>query len=429
MLPTSALDYLLPPELVATRAAAPRDAARLLVVRRSDPSALTHSVVRDLPAFLNAGDRLVFNATRVLPARLEGRKAPSGGRVQGLFVADRSLDSGKRGIGEDPGAPEWLCLLQSGHLHEGVVVELSGADGRATGVVLRLLVRDASEVGGWRVRVESADGSALGGTGGGGVSAPELLARVGHTPLPPYILKSRARAGEVVPDAADRERYQTVFSEEGEADESGKARGSRDAGLRGATAAGDGVLGSVAAPTAGLHFTPELLATLRARGVREDHVVLHVGSGTFRPVETDTVESHPIHQEWCSISAELAEGLASRQGGEGAGPRVVGVGTTAIRTMESYALWREAHAEAGKPTPWPAWIPTRLLITPGYRWRWTGAMLTNFHLPRSTLMAMTAAMLGDDPLEAAARLRSMYEIAVRERYRFYSYGDAMLILP
>lgn len=361
MLPTSELDYTLPPDLIATVPAEPRDSARLMVVSRSDASRLERRTVRGLPELLSPGDLLVFNRTRVLPARLLGRKVGSGGLVPGLFVEERG-----------PGV--WVVMLKGARLRRGVRLELLTPGGEASGVTLDLGDR-ADE--GWLAAVSGLrEGELAGGA----------LARAGATPLPPYILKARKDAGLDLPEERDRAWYQTVY------------------------AAADRA-GSVAAPTAGLHFTPGLLDALAARGVGSAEVVLHVGLGTFRPVETAHVEEHPIHAERAEVPAATVEAIRRARD---AGGRVIAVGTTTARALESVP--RGAGEFRGD---------TRLLITPGHSWRNLDGLMTNFHLPQSTLLAMVAALFP----EGAARVRALYDVAVRERWRFYSYGDAMLVLP
>ncbi len=362
VLRTADLDYHLPPERIATTPASPRDSARLLVVSRTDELRLEHRIVRDLPELLKPADLLVFNRTHVLPARIAGRKVPSGGHIPGLFVSETS-----------PG--RWIVMLKGSRLHAGTTIELHDASDRPTGVTLTL--GDRAEEG-WHVEVA---GTAP------GEAANAVLSRVGATPLPPYILKARRDAGVEPPDEQDRAWYQTVYADAQKA-------------------------GSVAAPTAGLHFTPELLSALASRGVARADVTLHVGLGTFRPIETDHVEEHPIHEEWCEAPAPTIDDIrvARQRGG-----RVVAVGTTTARTLESVP----PGADSGFVGP------TRLLVTPGHEWRNLDAMLTNFHLPRSTLLAMVGALFP----RGVSRLLEIYENAIREGYRFYSYGDAMLVLP
>jgi S-adenosylmethionine:tRNA ribosyltransferase-isomerase len=360
------LDFDLPPERIATEPARPRDAARLMVVRR-EAGTVEDAHVRDLPELLSAGDVMVVNDTAVHPARLIGAKRGSGGRVEGLFLAAPS-----------PG--RWRVLLRGGRLRAGVSMDLEPVgDGQAA--TITLLERDAEA---WLVAVEESAGA--------GAGAAAVLDRVGRTPLPPYILAARWDAGLDVADARDRDDYQTIYADADRA-------------------------GSVAAPTAGLHFTPELLERLAAAGIDRRALTLHVGEGTFRPVTADTLEEHRMHHEWCAVPSPVLEVLAAREAG--GGPRVIAIGTTSVRALESV------------PTPVPALAPgdgpwtheTDLLIQPGWRFRHVDGMLTNFHLPRSTLIALVAGMIGLD------RTLELYRRAVDRGYRFYSYGDAMVILP
>ena len=369
MLRTDDLDYDLPQELIAVEPVTPRDSARLLVCSRSDPSRVEHRTVLDLPEILGANDLLVLNRSRVVPARFKGHREDTLGKVEGLYLRD----------GAEPGT--WEVMLKARRFRPGAPIRLSTPAGEASDVVIRLIERaDPSEPGAWRCRVECA----------GDLAA--ALDRVGLTPLPPYILAARKsrELEDLLP--SDPDRYQTVYAQEA---------------------------GSVAAPTAGLHFTPELFDRLAAAGVSRAEVLLHVGSGTFRPVETETIEAHPMHAERCS----LGSGVRARVE---AAPRVIAVGTTSVRTLESFAtLPREADE---------TWVETDLLITPGHRWQWVDGLLTNFHLPRSTLLALVAALLDapgadSNPQAAARRLLDLYREAIDRRYRFYSFGDAMLVLP
>ncbi|MBL8764225.1 MAG: tRNA preQ1(34) S-adenosylmethionine ribosyltransferase-isomerase QueA [Phycisphaerae bacterium] len=373
MLRTTDLDYTLPPELVATEATEPRDAARLMVV--GDNSACSHRYVRDLPDILEAGDLLILNVTRVLQARFRGVRRDSRGRVEGLYLGERDRCA-QRG-------PVWSVLIRARRQAPGVVIDLWDGMELDAGINLTLVQRDPEEHGAWLARVAQADGSPV-------QSAASLLDRVGLTPVPPYIVAARKRARLAPDDARDRARYQTVYAE--------VPRG-----------------GSVAAPTAGLHFTPELLDALARRGVGTAPTVLHVGTGTFKEVETEFVESHPMHREWFELPAATARRILEVRA---RGGRIVAVGTTSARTLESCPSLDDAaeHGASG-------W--TNLLITPGHRWAHTDALMTNFHMPRTTLLAMVAARLPG----GLAQLRTIYQEAIRERYRFYSYGDAMLILP
>lgn len=477
MLRTSALEYELPEGVIATAPAEPRDSARLMVLWRSDPSRVEHARVADLPAFLGAGDTLIVNTTRVLRARLMGVREDTGGRVQGLYLGNAAThDRGARGgeslramsagsSGGDGGsgggagsqARRWVAMLQGKSLRAGVCVLVRAGEG-ALCVRLRLIERDVREHAAWIVEVE-VDGMGDGGAGldavagldvPGPVGDSAILERVGLTPLPPYIVKARASRGEVADEAYDRARYQTVYARGVEAGDAGGARGGASGGapcaVEGAGAvagpiAGD--IGSVAAPTAGLHLTPGVLGALDAGGVRRAGVVLHVGSGTFKPVEAEFVQQHQMHSEWCSLGGEAWSAIAAtRATASGQAParprgRVICVGTTSARTVESFAL---AHAAAGPSWSPEAWLPTDLLIAPGYRWRWTDGLLTNFHLPRSTLLAMVGSLLDlpgseeeagcrEDGGAGLSRLKAAYADAIARGYRFFSYGDAMLILP
>lgn len=365
-LPTAALEYELPRHLIATRPAEPRDSARLLVVRRSD-DAIEHRIVRDLPEYLSAGDLLIFNDTAVAPARFFARRAGTGGRLEGLFL-------------EEIEEAKWRVMLKAARrLKPGHRLELITAEGEGGAYAMKLEERDGPE---WIAHLEPAR------------SADVVLDALGCTPLPPYILRAR-RAGEVrFDDAEDRRWYQTVYAD--------------PARRR-----------SVAAPTAGLHFTPALLEAIDRKGVQRRHVTLHVGPGTFKPITAETVGEHDMHAEWYEASGEVIAALraAKRARGEGSPRRVLAVGTSTVRTLESL------------PDPLPpegdASIigETDLLIAPPYSFHCVDGMLTNFHLPRSTLLALVAAMIGLD------RLLAVYREAIEREYRFYSYGDAMLILP
>jgi len=353
---TDELDYELPPGRIATRPASRRDAAKLLVVSRSDPDLIDHCTVHDLPLHLQPNDLLVFNTSRVLPARFLGERLDTGGKVVGLYLHDA----------DEPG--HWVVLLKSRRFKEGSPVAVFDHAHKDSGLRLILVRRDPSESGAWLVRVE-------GGT-------KDSLERVGLTPLPPYILSARKQAHIRVPDEEDRRRYQTVYADQP---------------------------GSVAAPTAGLHFTPELLGALDARGIQQANVVLHVGTGTFKPIDAEDLAQHEMHAETCSLGPGTPEAI------ESAG-RVFAVGTTSARALETFAAI---------PDQRPDTLDTRLFISPGYEWRWCEGMLTNFHLPRSSLLAMVASMFP----EGVPRLKEIYRVAIEQKYRFYSFGDAMLILP
>lgn len=341
---TDLFDYELPPDRIAQHPVEPRDRARLMVIRRAERR-WEHRVFRDLPDLIEPGDLLVRNDTRVLPARLIGRRAATGGRWEGLYLFSRE-DSTWEILAKTRGAPR-----------AGEMVDVVGG--------LTLILVERLGEGRWLVRPELPG------------SPQALLERFGQVPLPPYIRKGREGHD-------DRESYQTVYAR---------------------------APGSVAAPTAGLHFTGELLDQLRQRGVESVDVTLHVGLGTFRPIEADRVEAHVLHAE----RAEVTETVALRLNAQRErGGRIIAVGTTSARTLETSAL-----SGAFRPLS----EETNLYIRPGHSFRGLDALITNFHLPRSSLLVLVAALIGVDLLRAA------YREAIQEDYRFYSYGDAMLILP
>ncbi|MDX2114236.1 MAG: tRNA preQ1(34) S-adenosylmethionine ribosyltransferase-isomerase QueA [Planctomycetota bacterium] len=368
MLPVEALDYELPGELIARAPVEPRDSARLLVVSRSDPRVMRHMTVRDLPEVLLAGDLLVMNRSAVLPARFMGRRADTGGRVEGLYVRSQG--------------DLWEVMLKAGSaVRPGLVVVLTGRDAGQAEYRLEIVERHDQT---WLGRVTSPEGAAVDG--------PTVLTAVGATPLPPYILAARKQRSEEIDDEQDRRWYQTVF-----------ARSDR--------------AGSVAAPTAGLHFTGPLLERLAARGVGRAEVVLHVGPGTFKPVSEAFVEQHPMHSETCAVPGRTLRALDETRA---RGGRVIAVGTTSVRTLESLPEGGGRLADEQEL----AW-ETDLLIAPGFGFRRVDGLMTNFHLPRSTLLALVGALFPD----GVGRVLEIYREAIERRYRFFSYGDAMLILP
>ncbi|MEY3021365.1 MAG: tRNA preQ1(34) S-adenosylmethionine ribosyltransferase-isomerase QueA [Planctomycetota bacterium] len=361
------LDYAFDPSLVATSPAEPRDAARLLVVERST-GRLSHRLVRDLPDILGPGDHLFVNETSVLRARIEVVDRSTGRATEGLLLEPHA----------EPGA--WRVLLrQAKRFAEGASLSLVDPAGRDHGDSVELVRRDREA---WLARIAP-------GPAGGDLAT--ILERSGHTPLPPYILKARRDRHETVDDDHDRGEYETIYAES-------SARG------------------SVAAPTAGLHFTQELLDRLAGRGVARSAVTLHVGAGTFKPVEVDELADHPMHVEAYRVPPTAIEALRALEAPRRVGAaRLVAVGTTTVRALESLpddAIGRNGAIEG----------TTDILIAPGHRFRFTDALLTNFHLPRSTLLALVGAFAGMD------LMREAYRTAVSERYRFYSYGDAMLVL-
>jgi len=343
--------------LIAQQPVEPRDASRLMVVRR-DTGEIEHRIFRDLAEYLNAGDALVVNRTRVLPAKFLARRA-TGGRVEGLFIREIEIGIWEVMLGG-------LRRLKTG---EVLQVDPRGRGSAGSGVeAVRMELVRRLERGRCEVRVHPAD------------PAPQILDLVGTMPLPPYI--SRESQNDVR-DTVDRERYQTVFAAEP---------------------------GAIAAPTAGLHFTPELLDRVRGLGIDTVEVVLHVGLGTFQPVEAEHLADHGMHAEWFEFTGDAAVRIRERRS---RGGRIVAVGTTSVRVLETVGAENELSAATG-------W--TDILIYPPFRFRWIDALITNFHLPGSTLLALVGAFAGMDLIHRA------YRTAVEERYRFYSYGDAMLIL-
>jgi S-adenosylmethionine:tRNA ribosyltransferase-isomerase len=350
-LETSAFDFALPDELIAQHPVEPRDRSRLMVVRR-DAGTIGHATFADLPGLLAAGDVLVRNNTRVVAARLVGRREATGGRWEGLFLREEEAGGCWEVLATTRGKPtagEW------------VVVGEEDAEG------LRLALVEKRDAGRWLVRPESSEPAAA------------LLERFGKVPLPPYIRKGTEGPG-------DRLKYQTLYAQ---------------------------VPGAVAAPTAGLHFTADLLDRLAARGIDTLDLTLHVGLGTFRPIEAERIEDHVLHAEWAELSPATAETLNARRR---LGGRVVAVGTTSARVLETAAL--------GSPdrTIRPFTGETALYLRPGHVFLGVDALVTNFHLPRSSLLVLVSAFAGVE------LVREAYAEAVREKYRFYSYGDAMLIL-
>ncbi len=334
-------DFDLPEDRIALRPASPRDAARMLVL---DGDTTRDAIAHDLPSILRAGDCLVFNDTRVIPAQLEGQR---GNAKIGATLHKRE------------GLRCWRAFVRNGkRLRDGDSVDF-GRGVMAT-------ARDRGDDGSWRLDFH------------GDEPVETLLERAGHLPLPPYIASKRPT------DAADAADYQTMF-----------ARAS----------------GAVAAPTAALHFTPDLLARLGAAGIDHETLTLHVGAGTFLPVKADDTEDHVMHAEWGRIDAGVAARLNAVRA---RGGRIIAVGTTVLRLLESAATDAGIAAFAGD---------TAIFITPGYRFRAIDGLLTNFHLPKSTLFMLVSALMGRERMQAA------YAHAIARQYRFYSYGDASLLLP
>ena len=390
---TRELEYELPPERIATEPAEPRDSARLMVIRR-ESQVIEHRIVRDLgdasASLLRPGDLIVFNQSKVLPAHFEATRAGTGGKVNGLYT--RSVTGDER---------LWETMLESGgKLREGERVRF--VDDSELELLTKL------DGGLWRARLH------------GSLSTLDLLHRVGQVPLPPYIVAQRKKQHESEIRPGDFERYNTVYAREE---------------------------GSVAAPTAGLHFTQDLLDRVRGMGVQTAFVTLHVGLGTFAPVRAERLEDHKMHREWMSVPGET---IAMLEATRAAGGRIVPVGTTSVRALESlpaivtddvrrngFAAETDLLIAPGvaevRGTGAPSVLPlndssptpdTRHPTPAPYPFRFTDALMTNFHLPHSTLLALVAALPG----VGIDRLKSWYRTAIEQNYRFYSYGDAMLLI-
>ncbi len=353
----SELDFDLPERLIARRPLDQRDQSRLMV-HHCGADQTEHAQFHQLGQWLRAGDLLVLNDSQVIPARMVCRK-PTGGAVEGLW-----LQTNADGLG--------LCMLSGGRLRPGVEIGFGGNE---------LQLRLQEKLGGGRWLIENLTD----------LSWQQLLQQFGSTPLPPYIRRLRRELGEAEDSDEDRQRYQTVWAEQP---------------------------GSVAAPTASLHFSPDLLAELDRMGVMRTQITLHVGAGTFLPVETDAVEQHRMHAESFELSESAAADLRlARQEGR----RVISVGTTACRLLES--LPEQPSGMVGE---------TDLFMLPGHQFRWTDALLTNFHTPKSTLLALVAAFAGQKmgaENRGLSRVHALYQAAIDQEYRFYSYGDASLWLP
>ena len=348
--------YHLPPEYIAQTPVEPRDSSKLMVLERGTGE-IRHRVFREICSYLQAGDLLVLNDTRVIPARLGSRKTGTGGRVEILLL-------------ECLEGATWLALVGGRKVREGTVLELVQPDGVATGVQGKITQPRGG--GQWAIEFNRP--------------ASEWLWEVGQTPLPPYI---RGYTG-------DPERYQTVYSRHD---------------------------GSAAAPTAGLHLTAEMLLRLREMKVELAYLTLQIGLDTFKPIDEKEISAHAMHSEWMRLGAETARQVNETKS---AGGRVIAVGTTVVRALETVGLVDRLPGQESDPrigctvSAWEG--PTNLFVTPGFRFRVVDAMITNFHLPRSTLLVLVSAFAGLESIKRA------YAAAMAHGYRFYSFGDAMLIL-
>lgn len=362
----SAYDYNLPPERIAQTPAVPRDSSRLLVVQHHTEQ---HTIFRELPNLLRPGDLLVLNNTRVLPARLHGHK-PSGLAVEVLL-----LEPQPGSVAATPDfSDRWLALVKPGRrLKPGALIHFDSLDADTittaapssapAGVWARVLATDPA-TSGRLIQFEVPPT----------VTLKDWLYAVGQVPLPPYISATDT----------DPEQYQTVYAD-------------RE--------------GAVAAPTAGLHFTPDLLQQLEAQGIQHTFITLHVGVGTFRPVEAEDITAHEMHAEWAEVSVATVAQIHATQA---RGGRIIAVGTTVVRALEG-------AAQTG--TLQPFYGRTNLFIYPGYQWQVVEGLITNFHLPKSSLLMLVSALIG------RSRLLELYQVAIAAEYRFYSFGDAMLVLP
>ncbi len=341
-------DYKLPLEQIAQNPASPRDSAKLLVVNSSTDS--HHGIFSDLPLLLQPGDLLIMNDTRVIPARLYGHKT-SGAAIEVLLLEEKQLNT-------------WLALVKPGkRLQPGakIVFEGKGEQFALTATVLEI----DEATGGRLLKFDVPNG----------LSLLQVIDAFGKMPLPPYITNSQA----------EDDQYQTVYAHN---------------------------LGAIASPTAGLHFTPELIQKLAESGINSAFVTLHVGVGTFRPVEVEDVTTHQMHSEWIEVSQATVDQIRATKA---KGGRIIAVGTTAVRALEG------AAAASGQLEPFCG--KTHIFIYPGYQWRVVDGLITNFHLPRSSLLMLVSALNGRQ------RLLELYKEAIASKYRFYSFGDAMLILP
>ena len=350
----SSYTYELPQSLIAQAPATPRDSSRLLIV--DSPSSCKHAIFRDLPNWLRSGDLLVLNDTRVIPARLYGRKT-TGSSVEILLLEERSNNC-------------WLALVKPGKRFTAgskIIFDPIDREKNSDFKLTATVIDRDNATGGRLLQFELPEGKTLW----------QFMDSYGQLPLPPYITANDSLS----------ERYQTVYAQQP---------------------------GAIAAPTAGLHFTPELLDKLKHQGIDQTYITLHVGVGTFRPVETEEILNHQMHQEWIEVNQETVNKINNTKA---KGGRIFAIGTTAIRALEG------AAKESQSDTIQPFTGQTDLFIYPGYKWQVVDGLITNFHLPGSSLLMLVSALIG------RKRLLNIYRKAIALNYRFYSFGDAMLILP
>lgn len=356
---TKDFDFFIPTDLIAQVPAPERDRSRLLILKRTIKQ-IHHRHFADFPSYLRPGDLLILNDSRVIPARLHGIKAPSGRQIEALLLEENSVN-------------DWWAMLRPGkRATVGTTISFHDRFGQMSPVKATVVEKNSEGHG----RLKFL----------GTANLLEELDHLGSVPLPPYITRTPLTGG-----IDDLGRYQTVFAR---------------------------TAGSVAAPTAGLHFTPKLLAEIQDGGVAIRYVTLHVGLGTFAPVKSETIQEHLMHEERFSLSGDTAQAINETKA---AGGRIIAVGTTSVRVLESVAA-----ANQGKLTATEG--RTRIFIYPPHQFRVIDALITNFHLPRSTLLMLASAFASPNGTDGREIILSAYEAAVRERYRFFSYGDAMLIL-
>jgi S-adenosylmethionine:tRNA ribosyltransferase-isomerase len=357
---TSDFDFELPPELIAQSPADERDRSRLLVLRRRD-GRIEHQNFQNLVDHLNPGDLLVLNNSKVIPARLRGIKIPTSGEIEILLLEENHTN-------------DWWAMVRPGKRLRPqtriAITDRSGVRGEIEATIL-----EKNGEGHCRIRFSNT------------ADIASHLETLGEIPLPPYISRSTPNENET----GDRFRYQTVFAR---------------------------TPGSIAAPTAGLHFTNPLLDQIRERGVNIHHVTLHVGLGTFAPVKTEEIAAHPMHEERFDLSTETANAINDAKA---AGKRVIAVGTTTVRVLESVAAANQGRLTASRSR-------TRIFIHPPFPFQVVDALVTNFHLPRSTLLMLASAFTAPNEMKGRNLLLEAYTEAIRQRYRFFSYGDAMLII-
>lgn len=356
---TKDFDFFIPTELIAQAPEPERDRARLLTLERTTKQ-IHHRRFADVPSYLRPGDLLILNDSRVIPARLHGIKAPSGGRIEALLLEQNNVN-------------DWWAMLRPGkRAPVGTTISFRDRFGQMSPI--EAIVVEKNSEGHGRLKFLGA------------ANLLQELDLLGSVPLPPYITRTPLSGG-----IDDLSRYQTVFAR---------------------------TAGSVAAPTAGLHFTPKLLAEIQNGGVAIRYITLHVGLGTFAPVKSETVQEHLMHEERFSLNGDTAKAINETKA---AGGRIIAVGTTSVRVLESVAAANQGELTATEGR-------TRIFIYPPHQFRVVDALITNFHLPRSTLLMLVSAFASPNATDGREIILSAYEAAVRERYRFFSYGDAMMIL-